>query len=186
MDWTAIRLLYLSELRSALRERSVLINGILIPLLMYPLMMWVMFTGALFVTARFESLASRVEIAGLPAEHRGVLDRLEEDGRTRVTEVDSPPAAAAAAYREDVQNRLLAGELDAALIFEPATDTAGAAAGMSEAERLCDRIAIIDQGRIRACDDLEGLRAATSRHYLEDIFVHYVTGDVTANAASRT
>jgi len=50
---------------------------------------------------------------------------------------------------------------------------------MSEAERLCDRIAIIDKGRIRACDDLEGLRAATSRHYLEDIFVHYVTGNDT-------
>ncbi len=48
---------------------------------------------------------------------------------------------------------------------------------MSEAERLCDRIAIIDKGRIRACDDLEGLRAATSRHYLEDIFVDYVTGN---------
>lgn len=50
---------------------------------------------------------------------------------------------------------------------------------MSEAERLCDRIAIIDKGQIRACDDLEGLRAATSQHYLEDIFVHYVTGDDT-------
>lgn len=52
---------------------------------------------------------------------------------------------------------------------------------MSEAERLCDRIAIIDKGRIRACDDLEGLRAATSQHYLEDIFVHYVTGDNTTD-----
>ena len=50
---------------------------------------------------------------------------------------------------------------------------------MSEAERLCDRIAIIDKGRIRACDGLEGLRAATSQHYLEDIFVHYVTGNDT-------
>ena len=48
---------------------------------------------------------------------------------------------------------------------------------MSEAERLCDRIAIIDKGRIRATGDLEGLRAATSRHYLEDIFVHYVAGN---------
>ena len=48
---------------------------------------------------------------------------------------------------------------------------------MSEAERLCDRIAIIDGGRIRACDDLEGLRAATSQHYLEDIFIHYVTSN---------
>lgn len=47
---------------------------------------------------------------------------------------------------------------------------------MSEAERLCDRIAIIHGGRILACDNLEGLRAATGQHYLEDIFVHYVKG----------
>ncbi len=122
MDWTTIRLLYLSELRSALRERSVLINGILIPLLMYPLMMWVMFSGILFVTARFESFASRVEIAGLPAEHQGLLERLEDDGRTEITEVDAAPAGAAAAYREEVEDRLLAGELDAALIFEATAD----------------------------------------------------------------
>jgi sodium transport system ATP-binding protein len=45
---------------------------------------------------------------------------------------------------------------------------------MSEAERLCDRIAIIHRGRIHACDTLAGLRAATGAHYLEDIFVKYV------------
>ena len=128
MDWTAIRLLYLSELRSALRERSVLINGILVPLLMYPLMMWVMFSGILFVTARFESFASRVEIAGLPAEHRGILESLDEDGRTEINEVDAPPAGAASAYREEVEGRLLAGELDAALIFEATGDPPGNAA----------------------------------------------------------
>ena len=125
MDWTTIRLLYLSELRSALRERSVLINGILIPLLLYPLMMWVMFSGILFVTARFESFASRVEIAGLPDEHRGLLERLEEDeGRIEITETEAPPARAAA-YREEVESRLLAGELDAALIFETTVDPPG-------------------------------------------------------------
>lgn len=44
---------------------------------------------------------------------------------------------------------------------------------MSEAERLCDRIGIIQGGRILACDTLEGLRAATGLRYLEDIFIHY-------------
>jgi len=44
---------------------------------------------------------------------------------------------------------------------------------MSEAEQLCDRIAIIHGGRIHACDTLAGLRDATGQHYLEDIFVHY-------------
>ncbi len=45
---------------------------------------------------------------------------------------------------------------------------------MSEAERLCDRIAVIHGGRILACDTLDGLRRATGRHYLEDIFVALV------------
>jgi sodium transport system ATP-binding protein len=45
---------------------------------------------------------------------------------------------------------------------------------MSEAERLCDRIAVIHQGRIHASDSLEGLRASTGLRYLEDIFVRVV------------
>lgn len=45
---------------------------------------------------------------------------------------------------------------------------------MSEAEKLCDRIAIIHRGKIHACNTLAELRAATGRHYLEEIFVHYV------------
>ncbi len=48
---------------------------------------------------------------------------------------------------------------------------------MSEAERLCDRIAIIHRGRIHACDTLEGLRRATGRRYLEDIFVQVVRAE---------
>jgi sodium transport system ATP-binding protein len=45
---------------------------------------------------------------------------------------------------------------------------------MSEAEKLCDRIAIVHRGRIHAQDTLAQLRTATGRHYLEDIFVHYI------------
>ena len=48
---------------------------------------------------------------------------------------------------------------------------------MSEAEKLCDRIAIIHDGRILACDTLEGLRRATGQHYLEDIFIRYVKAE---------
>ena len=47
---------------------------------------------------------------------------------------------------------------------------------MSEAEKLCDRIAILHQGRILVCDTLQGLRAESGKHYLEDIFVHFVRG----------
>jgi sodium transport system ATP-binding protein len=45
---------------------------------------------------------------------------------------------------------------------------------MSEAEKLCDRIAIIHRGTIHACATLAALREATGHRYLEDIFVHYV------------
>lgn len=47
---------------------------------------------------------------------------------------------------------------------------------MSEAEKLCDRIAIMNGGKILACGSLDVLRQATGEHYLEDIFVHYVKG----------
>ena len=47
---------------------------------------------------------------------------------------------------------------------------------MSEAEKLCDRIAIIHDGLILACGTLDELRQATGAHYLEDVFVHYVKG----------
>ncbi|MBS2040137.1 ABC transporter ATP-binding protein [bacterium] len=45
---------------------------------------------------------------------------------------------------------------------------------MSEAEKLCDRIAIVDSGQILACAQLEELRTASGLHYLEDIFIHYL------------
>jgi sodium transport system ATP-binding protein len=47
---------------------------------------------------------------------------------------------------------------------------------MSEAEKLCDRIAIIHRGSILACDTLTALRETTGLHYLEDIFLRYVRG----------
>ncbi len=46
---------------------------------------------------------------------------------------------------------------------------------MSEVEKLCDRIAIVHRGLLLASGTLDSLREATGQHYLEDIFVHYVT-----------
>lgn len=42
---------------------------------------------------------------------------------------------------------------------------------MSEAEKLCDRIAVIHRGQILACGTLDELREQSSQRYLEDIFV---------------
>lgn len=46
---------------------------------------------------------------------------------------------------------------------------------MSEVEKLCDRIGIIHRGRLLALGTLEHLREQTGKHYLEDVFVDYVT-----------
>jgi sodium transport system ATP-binding protein len=45
---------------------------------------------------------------------------------------------------------------------------------MSEAEKLCDTIAIIHRGCLLASGSLDDLRRATGKHYLEDIFIHHV------------
>jgi sodium transport system ATP-binding protein len=46
---------------------------------------------------------------------------------------------------------------------------------MSEVEKLCDRIAIVHRGKLLALGTLDSLRESTGHHYLEDIFVHFVT-----------
>jgi len=45
---------------------------------------------------------------------------------------------------------------------------------MSEAERLCDEIAVIHEGRIAACGTLEQLRAQTGQTALESVFLSLV------------
>ncbi len=48
---------------------------------------------------------------------------------------------------------------------------------MSEAERLCDRIAIIHNGRILAIGTLDELREQTGERYLESVFIRLVELD---------
>ncbi|MBX6341022.1 MAG: ABC transporter ATP-binding protein, partial [Thermomicrobiaceae bacterium] len=60
---------------------------------------------------------------------------------------------------------------------------------MDEAERLCDRIAVLDRGRLVAIDTAEGLKrrvaAEAGRHEvsLEDVFI-YLTGRSLADDAA--
>jgi sodium transport system ATP-binding protein len=45
---------------------------------------------------------------------------------------------------------------------------------MNEAEKLCDQIGILHRGQLFSTGTLESLREATSKHYLEDIFLSIV------------
>ncbi len=46
---------------------------------------------------------------------------------------------------------------------------------MSEAEKICDRLAVIHQGSIRSIDTLSNLQRITGKKYLEDIFKFFVS-----------
>lgn len=78
MNWSQIGILYRRELRSALRERTIVVNGILIPIFMYPIMLWAMFTGMTFVQGINEGFVSRVAVETVPAPvHSALLDTLQ-------------------------------------------------------------------------------------------------------------
>lgn len=122
MNWRDIRLLYRRELRSALRERSIVVNSILMPIFLYPVMLWAIFSGITLVQGLSEGFESRVAIYGLPAGHGAIRDSLA--AMERVALAEDPPTAGAeadAAVRE--------GELDAVAVFEPAPGGAAALAG---------------------------------------------------------
>jgi sodium transport system ATP-binding protein len=128
------------------------------------------------VAARVEALVTRFGIG----EYAGArVDRLSQGMKQKVsiarTVAHDPPVLIfdEPSVGLDVLNALemqkVIGELrdeGKAIIFSTHI--------MSEAERLCDRIAIIHRGRLHASGTLDELRSATGRHYLEDIFVHYV------------
>lgn len=136
MNWAAIRVLYLRELRSALRERTIVINSILMPIFLYPVMLWVMFSAISFVQGVNEGFTSRVALVSpVPEGHGELLDSLQ--ARSNIVFVDAtaesvgeegstaPPVVA-----EDRALELLqAGDLDATLAFVPAAGGAAALPG---------------------------------------------------------
>lgn len=133
MNLPEIRLLYAHEMRSALRERAIVVNGILLPIFMYPVMLWVMFTGITFVQGLNEGFTSRLVVEGEPPPaHAAVLDSLAarrgvqilgraapadtaEGGSRRSRRPEAPPPVP-----DDPLAALQAGDVDAIVRFEAA------------------------------------------------------------------
>jgi sodium transport system permease protein len=113
--------LYVKELRSALRERSIVLNSVLIPIFLYPVMLWLMFTGLTFAEGMAEGTSSRVAIHGLEDEHLEVWDSLR--ALPSVLLLDT------AATIAETEARLARGELDAVAEFAAVPDTTGMLVG---------------------------------------------------------
>ena len=91
--WTDIGILYRRELRSALRERNIVINGILVPIFLYPLMLWLIYTGITFVGGQTEGFTSRIMLRSLPQDHPALRQKLAADTRIELKEMPDPNAA---------------------------------------------------------------------------------------------
>ena len=111
MDWNDVWILYRRELRSALRERTIVVNSILMPLFLYPVMLWVMFTGIMFVGGLAERTTSRVVILDAPSAHAALMDTLRERENIDVREEVVGSDSAVALIR--------VGDLDALVEFLP-------------------------------------------------------------------
>jgi sodium transport system permease protein len=78
MNARDIWILYRMELRSALRERAIVVYSILLPIFLYPVMLWVMFTAMTFIQGVTEGYTSRVVVVGEPpAVHEVLVDSLD-------------------------------------------------------------------------------------------------------------
>jgi sodium transport system permease protein len=133
--------IYRVELRSALRERNIVVYSILLPLLLYPVLLWVMLTGFSFVQGQTEGIVSRVALVDLPREHDALRQRIAGDPQIRIssdgTDIDAAMSDLRAS-RVDAVIRFAADEkpgfenLAADVAFDGARDRSASARGRIE------------------------------------------------------
>lgn len=118
LRWSDVRTLYLRELRSALRDRTIVVNSVVVPLVLYPLILWGLFTGIAFVRGQTDDMAARLTLVGGAAAPE------------LVTHLDRNPGLRLLGGEPDRlrgEARLRAGDVDAVIVVEP--DAAGSASG---------------------------------------------------------
>jgi sodium transport system permease protein len=131
LNWPQVRTLYVRELRAALRERTIVINSILIPVCLYPFLLWCVFTAMMFVMGQTEGIKAQVMLKAWPGGHPGLRKALQRDPRFEFLAMNVTVAEAEAHVRE--------GRIDAFLEFVPAAGPAAALPGNFEARITCNR-----------------------------------------------
>ncbi len=147
-SWNQIRTIYRYELRGALRERTIVLNSILLPIFLYPLIMWAAFTGMSFVHGQAERTSSRVLLLDLPKEHPGLRLRFERNKRIEIL------AESTLADESAIQS----GKLDALVRFHPATNSAAKLAGNFRVE------IIFNASKDRSAKARERIESAVSQY----------------------
>ena len=117
MNWKDIRTLYLRELRSALRERGIVVYSIIIPVVLYPLLMWLVYTAFSYANGQAAELKSHVMVRTIPEAHQALRRALQED---RAIDVD---------FSETPQEDIKKGNLDLIIDFVQVQDAPTLAEG---------------------------------------------------------
>ena len=117
MNWKDIRTLYLRELRSALRERGIVVYSIIIPVVLYPLLMWLVYTAFSYANGQAAELKSHVMVRTIPEAHKALRRALQED---RAIDVD---------FSETPQEDIKQGNLDLIIDFVQVQDAPTLAEG---------------------------------------------------------
>src|SRR5215813_3289108 len=107
MNFRDIKVLYRREMRSALRDRTIVTNSILLPIFLYPLIMWLVYTGITFVSGQNEELKSRIMLQNVPAPHLSLLKEFQKDKSIVLVKSTDPKA------------EVRTGSLDALVEFVP-------------------------------------------------------------------
>lgn len=128
LNWQQVWTLYWRELRSAFRDRTIVLNSVLIPIFLFPFLFWAGFSGVMFVSGQSEQVRSRIAVEAWPAGHDKLRRVFEMDRRTELA-----PAAG-----EHAGDQIKRGELDAYVQFTPAQAHDGALPGNFEVKITCN------------------------------------------------
>lgn len=120
VEWRDVRVLYRREMRAALRDRTIVLNSILLPFFMYPVLLWLMFSAITFVQGLAESSKVKIGVLTQAPAAAEVADSLR-----RLPDVQVVVASSAPWGRSQVQNH----SLDALVELLPPTDSAAALPG---------------------------------------------------------
>ena len=117
MNTREVLVIYVHELRSALRERNIVINSILLPIFLYPVMFWIGMTGMIFVMGQTEGFVSRIAVTDMPLAHERLGTDFAENKKIQLKD--------AGADESDLAMEIREGRLDALVNLVPPHDDDG-------------------------------------------------------------
>jgi sodium transport system permease protein len=131
LDWHQVWILYRREMRAALREKTIVINSILIPVFLYPFLLWAALTALIFVMGQTEGFLARVVVNQWPAGHPGLRLKLEHDKHLQLLESKD----SASALEQKIKN----GELELSIQFLPVTGQGSSLPQNFKVQLLCNQ-----------------------------------------------